>query len=300
MMLKVLSLFSGIGAFEKALTELKIDYELVGFSEVDKHAIKAYTAIHGVDEKLNLGDIKKIDANKLEDFNLLVLGFPCQDLSPVGMRKGFKGEKSSLYKYAFEILKNKKPDFIVIENVKDLILFFSDYKKIVSDLMGLGYRVRSFILNAVNYGIPQGRVRLFIIACKDKIIYNIKQSHKESYFYELLEKNVSDKYFLSARRIESLKRRAKTGRKVKFKKRSEAVIARTLTTSARQFNNNFIIEEDERIRQLTPLECFRLMGWSDEDFYKIRPFTSDHQLYRMSGNSIVVPVLKSIFKELLK
>lgn len=80
-MLKIFSLFSGIGAFEKALDRLKIPYELVGFSEIDKFAIKSYCAIHNVPESLNYGDITKIDANILPDYDLQVWGFPCQDVS---------------------------------------------------------------------------------------------------------------------------------------------------------------------------------------------------------------------------
>ncbi len=80
-MIKIFSLFSGIGAFEKALERLKIPYQIVGFSEIDKFAVKSYCAIHGVDEKLNYGDVSKINANVLPDFNLLTWGFPCQDIS---------------------------------------------------------------------------------------------------------------------------------------------------------------------------------------------------------------------------
>lgn len=80
-MIKLLSLFSGIGAFEKALERQKIEYELVGFSEIDKFAIKSYCAIHNVTEDKNLGDVSKIDANKIPEFDLLTWGFPCQDIS---------------------------------------------------------------------------------------------------------------------------------------------------------------------------------------------------------------------------
>lgn len=80
-MLKIFSLFSGIGAFEKALERLKIPFELVGFSEIDKFAGKSYCVIHNVPESLNYGDITKIDANTLPDYDLQVWGFPCQDVS---------------------------------------------------------------------------------------------------------------------------------------------------------------------------------------------------------------------------
>lgn len=91
--MKVLSLFSGIGAFEKALERLNINYELVGYCEIDKYASKSYSLIHGVDESLNLGDITKVDATELpNDIDLLCYGFPCQDISLSGKMRGFEHE----------------------------------------------------------------------------------------------------------------------------------------------------------------------------------------------------------------
>ena len=81
LMIKLFSLFSGIGSFEKALTRLKIPFEIVGFSEIDKFAIKSYCAIHNVPESKNYGDITKINISKLPDFDMLTWGFPCQDIS---------------------------------------------------------------------------------------------------------------------------------------------------------------------------------------------------------------------------
>ena len=80
-MLKLFSLFSGIGAFEKAFERLNIDFELVGFSEIDKFAIKSYCAIHNVSEELNYGDITKINIDKVPQFDIMTWGFPCQDIS---------------------------------------------------------------------------------------------------------------------------------------------------------------------------------------------------------------------------
>ena len=120
-MLKLLSLFTGIGAFEKALERLNIDYELVGFSEIDKFAIKSYCAIHNVPENKNLGDITKINIDKIPDFDLLTWGFPCQDISIAGRMEGIKkGTRSGLYYEGYKILKAKRPGISIIENVKNL------------------------------------------------------------------------------------------------------------------------------------------------------------------------------------
>lgn len=166
-MLKVLSLFSGIGAFEKALEKLNIDYELVGFSEIDKYAIKSYCEIHGVSESLNLGDVSKIDTSKLsKDIDLLTHGSPCQDFSLAGKQAGGdkdSGTRSSLMYETIRIIGDIKPKYIIWENVKNLlskkhIHNFNNYLKALDDL---GYNSYYEVLNAKDYGIPQNRESIY-------------------------------------------------------------------------------------------------------------------------------------------
>ena len=153
-MLKLLSLFTGIGAFEKALERLNIDYELVGFSEIDKFAIKSYCAIHNVPENKNLGDITKINIDKIPDFDLLTWGFPCQDISIAGRMEGIKkGTRSGLYYEGYKILKAKRPGISIIENVKNLTSkrFKEQFETILKDIEELGYNNYWQVLNAKNY-----------------------------------------------------------------------------------------------------------------------------------------------------
>lgn len=164
-MIKLFSLFSGIGAFEKALERLKVEYELVGFSEIDKYAIKSYCAIHNILEDKNYGDIKLINENDLPDFDVMTWGFPCQDISIAGKLKGIKeGEtRSGLYYEGYRILKAKKPKISIIENVKNLTSkrFSNEFSSILEDLSDLGYNNYWQVLNAKDYGIPQNRERVF-------------------------------------------------------------------------------------------------------------------------------------------
>lgn len=153
--IRLLSLFTGIGAFEKALERLDIQYELVGFSEIDKFAIKSYCAIHNVDPKLNLGDVRNIDTSRIEDFDILTWGFPCQDISIAGKMQGIKnGEtRSGLYFEGYRILKDKKPKYSIIENVKNLTSkrFEKEFKQMLKDIKDLGYNNYWQVLNAKNY-----------------------------------------------------------------------------------------------------------------------------------------------------
>lgn len=191
--IKVLSLFTGIGAFEKALERLGIDYELVGFSEIDKFAIKSYCAIHNVPEDKNLGDITKMDIDKIPNFDLLTWGFPCQDISIAGRMEGIKeGTRSELYYEGYKILKAKMPKISIIENVKNLTskMFKEQFNSILNDISELGYNNYWKVLNAKDFGIPQNRERVFIIYLYFLWCFSKKQI--ENKFY-ICKKNI---YFM--------------------------------------------------------------------------------------------------------
>lgn len=146
------------GAFEKALSRLQIPYEIVGFSEIDKFAVKSYCAIHNISESKNYGDVTKIDAEALPDFDLLSWGFPCQDISIAGKMQGIKeGEtRSGLYYEGYRILKAKRPQYSIIENVKNLTSnrFKNQFESILNDLTDLGYTNYWKILNSKDYRNP--------------------------------------------------------------------------------------------------------------------------------------------------
>lgn len=203
-MLKLLSLFTGIGAFEKALERLNIDYELVGFSEIDKYAIKSYCTIHNVPENKNLGDVTKVEIDKIPDFDLMSWGFPCQDISIAGRMEGIKeGTRSGLYYEGYKILKEKMPKYSIIENVKNLTSqrFKEQFDSILNDISELGYNNYWKVLNAKDYGVPQNRERVFIVSIRkdiDKnnftfpsaITLNLKLK-------DILEDKVDDKFYLT-------------------------------------------------------------------------------------------------------
>src|SRR5574344_2610682 len=372
--MKVLSLFSGIGAFEKALQNIGIKYELVGFSEIDKYAIKSYCAVHNVSEEFNLGDITKIDIEKLpKDIDLITHGSPCQDFSIAGHQAGGDfgtGTRSALMWNTVSIVKECKPKYVVWENVRNLLSSkhkhnFDSYLKVMNEI---GYINYYQILNAKNYEIPQNRDRIYTISIrkdiKQEFIFPEKEELKLK-LRDMLEDEVNQKYFLSNTGIEYFKKQAenrgenldnynenrlltvahgtskgnnknldicptldtqfsncwrgvlliKNATKKGYMEaengdsinlaypnrntrrgRVGKQISQTLTTS-----DNMGVVQHYRIRKLTPLECWRLMGFDDQDFYKAQSIgISDSQLYKQAGNSIVVKVLEKIFINLLK
>lgn len=125
-MLRVFSLFSGIGAFEKALERLNIDHEVLAYCEIDPYASKSYSVIHGIPESENLRDVTKVDyLDIVDEVDLITYGFPCQDISVAGKRIGFVDEdgnrtRSGLFFEALRIIEDYRPKFAIAENVKAL------------------------------------------------------------------------------------------------------------------------------------------------------------------------------------
>ena len=212
-MLKYLSLFSGIGAPEKALKNLGIEYELIGFSEIDKYAIKSYCAIHNVSEELNLGDITKIDIESLpKDIDFITHGSPCTDISLAGKEAGAdkgSGTRSSLMWNSVEIFKHCKPKIILWENVKNLLSkkHKHNFDAYIEDLNNLGYVSYYKVLNAKDFGIPQNRERVFTISIRNDI--NKEFKFPEPFdngirLKDLLEKEVDEKYYINTEKANKL------------------------------------------------------------------------------------------------
>ena len=326
MKLRVLSLFSGIGAFEMALRNIEIDYELVNFCENDKYAIKAYCAIHDVDENLNLGDITKISIENLpKDIDLITHGSPCQDFSVAGLQRGGdegSETRSSLMWNTVEIIKHCKPKYVIWENVKNVLSkkHKHNFDKYLKTLELLGYTNYWKVLNAKDYGVPQNRERVFVVSIlgEHKPYEFPKPIKLEKRLKDILEIEIDDKYYLSEKVQKRFKQtksdngensiigttapefRTIGQRDLVYSK--EGIMGTLVATDYKQPKQILeTIQGDTSIIKLTPRECFRLMGLNDKDIDKIQMTKiSDTQQYKLAGNSIVVPVLEEIFKNLFK
>ena len=214
--IKLLSLFSGIGAFEKALDRIEAEYELIGYSEIDKYASKSYVAIHNVAEPLNLGDIKKIDEKKLpKDIDLITYGFPCQDISVAGKQRGFLDEngnqtRSGLFFDALRIIKATMPKVAIAENVKNLTgkKFENEFKTVLTSLEEAGYNNYWEILNAKKYNVPQNRERVFIVSIRKDVDtggFKFPESLPlKRKLKDILEQEVEEKYYVSSARLNGM------------------------------------------------------------------------------------------------
>ena len=259
--MKVLSLFSGIGAFEKALDNLQIPYELAGFSEIDKYAVKSYCAIHGVDESMNLGDITKIDEKALpKDIDLITYGFPCQDISLAGKQKGlFNNDgtqtRSGLFFEALRIIEATKPKIAIAENVKNLTgkKFKEQFELVLKSLEEAGYSNYWKVLNAKDYGIPQNRERVFIISIRKDI--DMGYEFPEPFplqlrLKDMLDDEVDEKFYLDSTKEYFIKHSFESeekGNGFRFAPhvKKNANVAKTVTTRAGgRMDDNFVMDVD--------------------------------------------------------
>lgn len=330
------SLFSGIGAPEKALDDLGVGYALQYFSEIDPSAARSYCAIHETDESLNIGDITKVDAAGLpKDLDFITYGFPCQDVSLEGKKTGLFNKdgsrtRSGLFFDALRIIEETRPKVAIAENVKNLTgkTFRPQFEIILKSLEEAGYNNYWAVLDARNHGIPQRRERVFIVSIR-KDIDTGRFSFPKGYplklkLADLLEdlddeeeckyifsQDLMDKMITITGFVAKVKQATKKGyiealpgdsinlEQPNSKTRRGRVgkeVAQTLTTSPQQ--GVYVLHKDLSgiIRRFTPRECWRLMGFQDADFDKAAELNNSTQLYKQAGNSIVVPVLEDIFK----
>ena len=207
-MLKLFSMFTGYGGAEFALRKVGIEYECVGYSEIDKYAIKCYE--QNFPKVKNYGDCTKIIPEELPDFDLLTGGFPCQSFSVAGYGLGELDSRGTLFNDIIRIAEIKQPKFIVLENVKGLITkkHIKTFEKILSELRRVGYDVKWKVLNSKEHGIPQNRERvIFVCFRKDLDNSYFQFPEKESltiFIKDILEEKVNDKYMLKPIQIQKL------------------------------------------------------------------------------------------------
>ena len=207
--IKVFEAFSGIGTQRMALRNLGIEHEVVAIAEIDKYALKSYEAIHG--DCPNLGDISKIEPNTIPDHDLFTYSFPCQDISAAGKQKGLdmdSGTRSGLLWECQKVIATKKPKYLLMENVKNLVSkkHKHNFDKWLEWLESQGYTNYWQILNAKDYGIPQNRERVFVVSIlgeHEPYIFPEKQELTIR-LKDVLDDEVDEKYYLSEERVEQM------------------------------------------------------------------------------------------------
>ena len=295
--LRIIDLFAGIGGLRLGFQEFGC--RNVFSSEIDPYAKKMYEENFG---ELPFGDINDIQTSDIPDHDILLAGFPCQPFSIAGKELGFNDIRGTLFFNIFEILKKKKPKAFLLENVKRLKNHDNGrtFQTIKNCLESLGYTIYYQVLNTLDYGLPQKRERIYIVGFKEKIDFSFPSKlGKYISLSEILEdkKDIPESYFLSERlkkkRFDSLKKDPFFP-SIWHENIGGNISALPYSCALRASGSyNYLVVNGER--RLTGREMLRLQGFP-ENFIINVPYS---QVRKIAGNSVSVPVIKLIAKQLI-
>ena len=314
--IKILSLFSGYGSQELALKYATIPYEAVANSDINENANRVYDALHSTVHG-NLGDITKIKEDELPECDLLTYSFPCQDISVAGSQKGIKvGTRSGLLYEVERLVLHNKPKYLLMENVKHLISknHREHFNEWVRCLEGMGYANTWAVLNAVDFGCPQNRERVFMFSelggdqeLLDSKMSRVKNTKKErKTMRPFLEMDVDNSLFLDVKYEYRTPKRLdtvcqviakRTDVKYDIRKRIYSIDAGSPCLHTLPGMPQIMLD-DKRIRVITAREGYRFMGIKEHDInLMLTVDISDTKHIALAGNSICVPVMEELFKE---
>jgi len=309
--LRAIDLFAGVGGirlgFEQAFKE---NIETVFASEWDRHARQTYEANFKNPQEI-AGDITKTSEKDIPEFDVCLAGFPCQAFSTSGKRKGFEDTRGTLFFDVARICAYRKPKVIFCENVKGLTNHDNGrtYKTVKETIEGMGYAIHDKILNSRDFGVPQNRERIFIVAFRNDIDASgfafPEPIDSSKSIKDIMEKQPVDaKYYLSERSLKTIRACIERGNKFYTIHSGVDAVARTLRSG--QDKPNLVADERQRelpsgknaehVRRFTPREWARLQGFPEGFILPV----SDSQLYRQFGNTVTVPVVKAIAENIKK
>lgn len=302
---KAIDLFAGIGGIRLGFANaFKENIEFVFSSEIDKYAQQTYKANFDGDVA---GDITKIDEKDIPSHDILLAGFPCQAFSIAGKRLGFEDTRGTLFFEVARIIKYHKPKILFLENVKGFVNHDNGntFRVVKDTLEEMGYKVFTKVLNAKDFGVPQNRERIYIVAFLDDIEFEFpKALCTEVSIKSKLEKNVLEKYYYNGKPLfERIKDDVVNENSIyqwrrQYVRENKSGVCPTLTANMGTGGHNVPIVRDKKgIRKLTPRECANFQGFPDTF---ILPNLVDSQLYKQCGNSVVVEVINKIADKILK
>jgi DNA (cytosine-5)-methyltransferase 1 len=329
--MKFLDLFSEIGGFRSGME--KAGHTCVGYVEIDKFARQSYEAMYRTKGLFSKNDIRTVRASEVPKADIWCFGFPCQDISVAGKQKGFAGARSSLFFATTRLIRDlkekDKPSYLLIENVKNLLSINGgfDFLKLQIELDEIGYDCEWDVLDTAEV-LPQHRERVYIVGHfrgrGTRKIFPIQgESTKATQPKVRQIGNISNSQSFNGNpqvgRVYDIWGISPTLNTMQGGGREPKIAIPVLTPerinkrqNGRRFKENgepeFTLTAQDRhgvllsgmcIRKLTPLECWRLQGFTDEQFYRAKNAgVSDSQLYKQTGNSVSVPVVYQIVRRL--
>lgn len=314
-MMKAASFFAGVGGIDIGFESAGV--KTVYANEFDGNAADTFE-LNFPSVKVDRRDVRLVQPEEIPDFDIMLAGFPCQAFSVAGYRQGFNDEKGrgNLFFELVRIMEEKRPRVAFFENVKNLMSHDNGntFRVICNELDRLGYKLSYQVMNAMEYGdVPQNRERIYIVAFRDKtdyaefqmplpiplektirdvIDFNGEKDARYYYipgkcpFYDVLANDI--------RRHDTIYQ----WRRV-YVRENQSNVVPTLTANMGTGGHNvpLILTDDNRIRKLTPRECFAVQGFPES--FKL-PGQSACHLYKQAGNSVVVPVISRIAENIVK
>jgi len=307
--MKVGGLFAGIGGIELGFKNAGFD--ILWANEIDKNACVTYR--HNHKHTLFEKDLKELKTDEVNSIDILTGGFPCQAFSIAGQQKGFSDDRGNVFFEILRFIDDLHPKVVFLENVKNLVGHDKGrtFQRILHELEKVrGYTVEYKVLNSSEYGnIPQNRERIYIVAFQDKEASSKftfpKPQKLTKKITDLIEAEVDENfYYTNSRYYKQLKDEMKNRdtvyqwRRV-YVRENKSKLCPTLTANMGTGGHNVpLIIDSKDIRKLTPRECARFQGYPDS--FKLPDKLAKSALYKQVGNSVTVPVIEAIAKEIKK
>lgn len=316
--LKFIDFCAGIGGGRIGLENLGM--KCVGFSEIDRGAIKTYREFFG-DEEKNYGDLTKIKGEDLPDFDLMIAGFPCQTFSVIGRRTGMKDRRGQIIFDLIKIMKSKNLKYFILENVKGLMNHGDGraLKIILDELDRAGYRVYWKLVSSVNYGVPQMRERIYFVGIRKDLTKN----DKRFVFPEPVEKPELKEYLIDDCELEPREKERAYGSLLKYMdnkynkgrfvveemlkenylvidtRQSDLRLYRGKVPTLRVGRHGILYVRDGKFRRLSGYESLLLQGFPKDLTEKAKEKIQDIYLLSQAGNAMTVNVVEAFGKSFL-
>lgn len=290
--LRFIDLFAGIGGFRLAAESL--GWECVFSSEIDRRCQDVYEANFG---DRPVGDIREVEPTSISDHDVLIGGFPCQPFSIIGKMDGMNDTRGTLFFEIERIVREKRPRWLVLENVKQLLSNDGGrtIETIMQSLRGLGYQSEYRVLNALNFGLPQKRERVLIVANNSGIDFEWPEvAVPMTPLSEVLQENVSESFFASpeirAKRFAS--HTPLESPAIWHENKSGHISSYPFSCALRAgASYNYLLVDG--VRRLTGREMLRLQGFPDK-FKIIGAYT---QTRKQAGNAVPVPMVRAVLEQ---
>ncbi len=307
---------SGIGGGRLGLE--KAGLKCVGRSDTSRLADTTYRLMHNTDDELNYGNLKRITADKIPDFDLLIAGFPCQTFSVIGRQEGFSDDRGQIIFHLSRILSETKPTCFILENVKGLVTHDNGrtIKTILAELNSVGYDVSYRVLTSLNYGVPQMRQRVYFVGFKKSLSLDYsKFEWPKPQTMPQLSEYLTDSNIANDERLDILKyylnNPVNTGKyTVDDIKSMEGKIIDTRMNDLRIYTekcptlraqrDGILYVRNGTIYQLTGYEALLLQGFPKEYAGKVKNKVTDRHLLMQAGNAMTVNVIQALGNSIIK